>query len=269
MVVPRNSAVSERKLRWTNQIQTDQLLAGQIHLWLIPIDSLPTVYTEGFSDGLTERERMRAQRIIDKEKRKRYCGGRLGLRQLLEGYSGVPADKLEFTYGERGKPLLRQIVDGKQLEFNYTVSSGYALYAFAWNSEVGVDLEIYPREINHELFAGRILSNTEEAHWRKACKFNPNDTMLCCWTRKEAYGKLVGVGIRYRMNEVDVLASDRDCWQTNVVGLFEDNVTEKRTSDSVAEGVQIELPIPGAASLMYYQTGNFHPELLGFVYRRN
>ena len=136
-------------------------------MWLVPLDQLPTRFNDGISTDLTDREYQRASRIVDTEKRKLYCGGRLGLRLLLQGYSGIDKNELVFEYGDRGKPKFSQKVDGKQLEFNYTVSSNFALYAFSWEAELGVDLEIFPRHVEHELFARRIFSPTERKLWEQ------------------------------------------------------------------------------------------------------
>ena len=96
--------------------------------------------------------------------------------------------------------------------------------------------------------------------------------MLACWTRKEAYGKLLGVGIRYNMHQV-TLFTDLQCdsWCTGVSGLFDD---EEPADAGEVCGVQLQLPVPGAAALMYCRPGStvngrgarskIAPELLAF-----
>lgn len=264
MVSGGGSAVCEHHIVWRERSLTGTLMPGQIHLWLIPLDQLPTHYIDGFSADLTDREFQRASRIVDVEKRKLYCGGRIGLRLLLQGYSEIDRDGQTFEYGDRGKPRLKQKIEGKRLEFNYTVSSNYALYAFCWDAELGVDLEIFPRAVEYDLFSKRILTSAEAKLWQQVPENQRNQTMLACWTRKEAYGKLLGVGIRYRMNEVELFASHREHFETTISGLFDD---QKHEEPKTVEGVQVKLPVAGAASLMRYQTGNFDPELLGFVFK--
>ena len=80
--------------------------------------------------------------------------------------------------------------------------------------------------------------------------------MLACWTRKEAYGKVLGVGIRYAMNRVNLFTGlHQDRWRTKVSGLFA-NETSGETSGEIRElfGVQLGLPVAGVASLMYSET---------------
>lgn len=283
MVEHRVTAVSERTLEWRRQSRVDLLAENQIHLWLIPLEELPTTFTAGFCDGLTEREFSRAAKILDKGKRRLYSGGRIGLRMLLEYYSGISRDELDFVYGERGKPSLKDQAGLPRLEFNYTVSAGFALYAFSWGRDLGIDLEILPRRIETDLLAKRILTKAELTNWHQIPDQQRNSAMLACWTRKEAYGKLLGVGIRYAMNDVDLfVALHSESWVSRVTGLFGEADNRLRH----VAGVQVGLPVLGAASVMYFNeaaeqnlvghnvdrsagsSSIFDPELLGFIYSR-
>ena len=283
MVAHRIAAVCELDPEWRQQSQVDSLAENQIHFWLIPLEELPVTFSDGLCDGLTKRESDRAGKILDEGKRSLYAGGRIGLRMLLESYSGINRDKLEFVYGERGKPSLKSQAVGPRLEFNYTVSSGFALYAFSRGRDLGVDLEILPRKIESDLLAKRIMTKDELGNWYRIPEQHRNMSMLACWTRKEAYGKLLGVGIRYAMNEVDLFVHlHNPRWVSRVSGLFGGVESELRH----ATGVQIGLPVPGAASVMYFNDaaeesiatdstgrnsgsgGILDPELLGFMYSR-
>ena len=98
--------------------------------------------------------------------------------------------------------------------------------------------------------------------------------MLACWTRKEAYGKTLGVGIRYYLNRVALCTElDSPTWRCAVGGLFDDgndgksnsnsdgDSTSNRDSDDnvgsnidrvrVLHGVQIAPPFAGVGALMY------------------
>ena len=248
------------------------LTDNQIHIWLVPLDQLTVT-------GLNEREAERARRIVDPEKRRLYSGGRIGLRLLLEGYTGIDRDALGFEYGERGKPFLQSNpeqtdFDPKALGFNYTVSRGYALYTFSWNRELGIDIEVFPRYINLALLSKRILGARESREWNQIPDRYKHRAMLACWTRKEAYGKLLGVGIRYQMHDAELFVDLKNPgWTSKVTGLFDD---EQADDIETVSGVQLGMPIEAAASVMYHgpvdnsQTqgsgGNLHPELLGFMY---
>ncbi|MCY3768930.1 MAG: 4'-phosphopantetheinyl transferase superfamily protein [Gammaproteobacteria bacterium] len=242
-MVVRPGAVAECPLEWVETGPGVPLPENGVHLWFVDLQSSPRLSRfAGTDDG-------RSPDIRGQEKRALYLGGKRVLRTLLVQYSGLAHCELEFGYGTRGKPCLRNPGLAGVLKFNYTLSRGYALYAFAWNAELGVDLEIYPRKVNAGLLARRKLSPEERSSWEVLPAEQKNNAMLMCWTRKEAYGKALGVGIRYEMRKVPLFRNLHGYrWKTRVGGLFGD---EKCTGIDSLHGVQIALPVPGAASLMY------------------
>lgn len=206
--------------------------------------------------GLDEAERARARRIAQPRRRAQYLGGRAGLRRLLCAYSGLDNAALRLGRGPRGKPKLLNELPGGELRFNYSLSGDWALYAVAWNREVGVDLETWPRAINAEGLAKRVLSAAEWRAWRAlpatATAAGRAAAMLAVWTRKEAYGKALGVGIRYAMNRAEVFADAGPRWRCPVAGLFPGEASAARELHGAQlHGVQLAMPFPGIAALVY------------------
>ena len=244
-MVARPCAVTECPLEWVETTPGVPLPANQVHLWFVDLQSISRSRFEqppGTGQG-------RSGDTGSREKRELYFRGKMALRTLLAHYSGLEHSELEFEYGTRGKPGLRNPGLPGALQFNYTLSRGYALYAFAWEMELGVDIEIYPRKVNADLLARRKLSPVEKASWKAVPAGQKNNAMLMCWTRKEAYGKVLGVGIRYEMRKVSLFRGLNGYrWETRVGGLFGE---EKREGIDSLHGVQIALPVPGAGSLMY------------------
>ena len=125
-------------------------------------------------------------------------------------------------------------------------------------------MEALPRRTNAELLARRSLTQSERTAWMGLPHSVRNDAMLCCWTRKEAYGKALGVGIRYYLNEVDLFSCPSSFrFSTSRTGLFKE--TNKAVMPGLLNGLQIEMPFPAVAALMYSvgngQTGN--PQVQG------
>lgn len=241
--------VATLPLRWPHHPAGIQIAPKQIHLWILELADFDFKKHCGL---LLPAEYARAERIRDDHKRRLYLGGRMGLRALLCGYTGIAVDALILAYGAKGKPVLANQTTRGQLEFNYTLSDDKVLYGFALDRALGVDLEILPRNIHYRSMAARKLTAQERIAWQNLPPGFENDSMLCCWTRKEAYGKALGVGIRYHFNQVNLFNQPGQYhWRTYPDGLFAG--TDCRAMPAMLEGAQIGLPFNGVAAIMYQQ----------------
>ena len=252
--------------RFTERGCAASLLPGQIHLWTMDIDlsvDVPAGIPASASPTdtpmalLSAAELARASRLRKRMRRAMYLGGRIGMRRLLSAYTGIANRRLRFGYGARGKPVLANPLPGGELCFNYSLSGAKALYALAWNRQVGVDLECLPRKVNAASLARRKLSAAERWAWRALPHERQTRAMLACWTRKEAYGKALGVGIRYTLNQASVCADlNAAVWQCEVRGLFDgngdgDGGDAQQSGARVLHGIQLSLPFNAAAALVY------------------
>jgi 4'-phosphopantetheinyl transferase len=161
---------------------------GEVHIWCVALDGVPETGAE-----LDEAERARAARFRVESARRRYVAGHAALRRILARYTGVPAEALRFAQGEHGKPNL----EGSRLRFNMSDSGERALYAVTLDAEIGVDIE-HVREMKEAVpIAARFLPAAEaEAVRRDPASF------LRVWTRREAYLKCIGVGLRRLGEEI-------------------------------------------------------------------
>ena len=232
---------------WTHRTPAGAPAPGHIHLWavdLAPLRSPPHLAL------LTPPELARAERYRDRAQRAMYLGGRVGLRILLGVSTGIANADLRFGLGAKGKPRLRNELPGGELCFNYTLSGNKALYALAWNRRVGVDMETWPRKINAVLLAKRKLAAVERRAWRAVPANQRDYAMLACWTRKEAYGKALGVGIRYSLNQAPLFVGIHSpAWRCRVTGLFDEPPVAP--DGRVLHGLQLALPFPGIAALVH------------------
>ena len=245
--------------------KSPELQSGHIDLWAVDFgvsEAVNLASRHAQPQGalrhalLTAPELARAEHYRDRTHRAMYLGGRIALRRLLGAYTGIANDDLRFACGVRGKPSLANQLRGGELCFNYTLSGGKALYAFAWNRQVGIDMETWPRTINAARLAQRKLAPVEQRAWRAVPAKWRERAMLACWTRKEAYGKALGAGIRYHLNQVPVCADmDSPTWQCAVIGLFDsqhqDAQPDKKPDKQILHGIQLALPFPGIAALVH------------------
>jgi len=244
-----SNGLTSQSIAWLSSTHPTNIKPDEVHLCLLCTnDLLSSLKKIDFAEMLSLEEQEKAAKLRNAERRSLYNAGRIGLRMLIHAYTDCPIQEIQFAYGTNGKP---ELVEGSgQLQFNYSVSSGHVLYAFSITRELGVDLEIHPRNVNVKGLSRRILSPIERELFNQLKPSRHNSAMLDYWTRKEAYGKLLGVGIRYNMKQT-TLIGDKDSthWCTMVSGLFEK--MKRQGVDRTVCGVQIGLPIPGSASLMY------------------
>ena len=183
-------------VNWEAVTTVPPLRPGEVHLWWQNLHT-DRLDSDGLATLLSERETRRVRRFrVDVVKRE-FMAARGVLKLLLSGYLGHPVDKLEFRYGPLGKPSMPTASNGDELCFNYTDSKGYALYAFAWNLELGVDLEKLSREVSCRRIIERRFAPLESAALLAMPEEEQRRMFLACWTRKEGYGKALGLGIRF------------------------------------------------------------------------
>jgi 4'-phosphopantetheinyl transferase len=129
---------------------------------------------------------------------------RAALRSILSGYLDQPPGCLAIAYGPHGKPF---VVGGP--EFNLAHSHELALCAVAARP-VGVDLE-WRRPIEGLAAVAASAFSPKE---REALAALPTaqrlDAFFRCWTRKEAYVKARGDGLRAPLDGFDVSLDPTD-----------------------------------------------------------
>ena len=171
--------------------------SGEVHLWWLPLD-VSAALIEKFQLVLSDRQREKMDRLPDKKKQRHYIAGRGYLHQLLEHYLPKEAS-LELTLGEQGKPALKD--KSLDLHFNFTDTCGYGLFALSTDSELGLDVENTFREGDFERIIQRRFAFPEQDYLRSIPRQQQNEYFLRCWTRKEAFGKLLGCGLNYTLRD--------------------------------------------------------------------
>lgn len=103
--------------------------------------------------------------------------------------TGIPVNELEYVYGVHGKPYIK----GNPLYFNVSHCGNVILSAFA-SEEIGVDIEIV-RKFNNAV-PRRFFTDEERDYMDMSFDEAEADRRFFeIWTAKEAFLKLLGVGI--------------------------------------------------------------------------
>ena len=173
-----------------------------IHIWFANLNvncaRLPTLESYLGAD-----ERVRADRYHFHLDRDHFVCAHGILRELLGAYSGQHPANLRFTYGPFGKPAAIQ--SGNVVpKFNCSRSGDIALFAFALDRDVGVDIECIEEDDDflniamqyYTLAENEILKNLDgQARMVELFRY---------WTRREAYLKATGDALGHPTVELDV-----------------------------------------------------------------
>lgn len=124
--------------------------------------------------------------------RRRYANAHAQMRHILALFLDCSPGAIRYTRGPQGKPALEQ--EGL-LRFNLSHSEGIGLLAVCLGQETGVDVE-FPREnIDLTAIARRFFAPIEAETIIALPPADRQRAFLACWTRKEAYIKLLGGGL--------------------------------------------------------------------------
>jgi 4'-phosphopantetheinyl transferase len=189
---------------WEMPPEDMELAEEEVHVWRAFLQvSQSTV--EYFRSLLSKDELLKAGRFYFDRDRHRYIVGRGVLRALLGRYLHMLPDQLRFRYNAYGKPALDMPYSTLHtLYFNSAHSREVALFAFAYDREVGVDVEYMRPDIDFEAVAKHSFSANEYT----VIKGLPENEKLAafyhCWSRKEAYIKARGMGLSLDLRLFDV-----------------------------------------------------------------
>jgi 4'-phosphopantetheinyl transferase len=184
----------------TNPIE---LADGDVHVWRISLAREPDEIT-ALKRLLAPDEVERAERFYFQRHHDAFVAARAGLRNTLSRYVRLPADSLAFRYGDAGKPELLEMpqqIAGGEVAFNLSHSGDWAILAVARRGPLGVDIE-RTREMNDAAgLARRYFSAAEVAVWESLASTEQTTAFFRCWTRKEAYLKALGDGLRAPLDQ--------------------------------------------------------------------
>lgn len=166
---------------------------GEVHVWLADLSRL----ADDPRRLLDAAEREREARFSDPRKGRLWGMSRGLLRALLGAYAHCDPRILGIASGEHGKPRLERAPDGgRPLSFNLSHSGALAVYAFALDSEVGVDVESAQRTVDDvEALATRAFGTEEAARLARLDPARRRSEFLHAWVRHEAALKCTGSGL--------------------------------------------------------------------------
>lgn len=90
------------------------------------------------------------------------------------------------------------------MRFNASHSGSFTVFAISDGLELGVDIEHIQRDIDFEPIAESHFTVSERDALRNLPATARREAFFAAWTRKEAYLKALGDGLRAPLNSIDV-----------------------------------------------------------------
>ena len=178
-----------------------KLAHNTIHVWQVNLDRLSDQF-----QWLNTIEQQRANKMPIAIHRQRFINARATLRQLLSNYLSAAPQAIELSIMKRGKLYLRT---APELKFNLTHSKNMAIYAFNYDIEIGIDLEVKHSLKNISGIAERVFYAIEcEYLYNQKTMKTLLEKFFILWTRKEAIIKATGEGLAAAVTEITTTLAD-------------------------------------------------------------
>jgi 4'-phosphopantetheinyl transferase len=190
-------------VNWEASPKNLELRENEVHIWRAPLDA-EAAFLNRFAAHLTVEEKGRADRFVFARDREHFVVGRGILRELLGRYLDRPPASLSIHKAPREKPYLSEEPGIPRLCFNVSHSHGLAVYSFALEREVGIDVELVRPDFASEEIAERYFSLRELEELRTLPSKHRAEGFFLCWTRKEAYIKARGEGLQIPLESFSV-----------------------------------------------------------------
>jgi 4'-phosphopantetheinyl transferase len=186
-------------MRWQSLGIFPTLHANQIHIWRAPLIRAEKELIE-LKSFLNKEEQERASKFIVERAANSFVVARGFLRKLLSKYLQISPQDLIFQQNRYGKPYL----DFSPLQFNLSHSHDLALFIFAKNISVGVDVELIREDYDFVDIAEKFFSKAESTELLSLPKNEQVRAFFNCWTCKEAFIKAKGMGMFHALDKFSV-----------------------------------------------------------------
>jgi 4'-phosphopantetheinyl transferase len=176
-------------------------IVSAVEIWCVLLDAPKSVFRHLWTT-LSPDECERAGRFATAALAARFVAARGALRVLLAARLGRSPASIAFEYGPAGKPA----VAGRPVAFNLSHSGGLAAIAISDAADLllGIDVEELRAVPDLHDIARRFFAPAEYAALAAVEAPLQTEAFLNCWTRKEAYLKALGDGLRAPLDRFEV-----------------------------------------------------------------
>jgi 4'-phosphopantetheinyl transferase len=174
-----------------------------VHVWRVLLPKLGP-YEDQLESVISDEERALAKRFRLPDIRSSFILRRGLLRTLIQNYSGIRADRVEFCHSAWDKPSLSKGMGIDNFEFNVAHSRDSMILAFGRDLNLGVDLEYVDKNYPVMKIATRFFTPNESAVLSEVDPDSLQELFFEIWVRKEAFLKAIGRGLSVPLDSFDV-----------------------------------------------------------------
>lgn len=189
--------------RWERAEMGPPLSSEEVHVWRVGLDRGDREI-ETFRRLLDPREQQRSDAMVFRHHGDRLTIAHGALRLILGSYLSIDPREVRYAYGQNQKPSLAATHGTQGPRFNLSHSDNLALIAVARGRELGIDLEKLRTTIDVDRVAKRFFSPREMMSLGGGSIAKRREAFFSTWTRKEAYLKARGDGLRYPLEAFSV-----------------------------------------------------------------
>ena len=173
-----------------------------VHVWIAKPSHQTCVNHSGY---FSPDEQARADHLVDPSQREDLLRRRRFIHESIAAVWGLNSNKISVAHEPTGRPYL---LHGQQLlTANLSISTGDDYLAFAASADCPVGIDIESILTPDDALNQRILSAHELADINSRDTADAAIALTAYWTRKEAYLKLHGLGLRVEPRKIEVLCS--------------------------------------------------------------
>lgn len=188
---------------WSRPSIETRTTGALVQVWRLRLDDLDDAPARMLPSLTVPAERDRARQYRQEGDFERHLAGRALLRSVLSHRYQCAPRGISLVEDANGKPRVDAPLAGQPApEFNIAHAGGVVVVALSRGRPVGIDVESLDRETDAEALAGRVLTTTEQKHWRTR-EEDRFPFFIHVWTCKEAFLKATGQGLRRGAQSVE------------------------------------------------------------------
>ncbi len=176
------------------------------------IQHTPMMYT-----SLSPTEQVRADKFIYSNDRDYYIISHFLLNKQLSSVLELPSKSLNIYFENLRKPF----ITSADLDFNLSHSNNYFCFGIAKKGKVGIDIEKIKELDSLDSIINNYMHNDEKVfiYNNSNSKSEQLIKFYTIWTRKEAFLKLIGIGITTELSLINMSPNNKTISIDNLQGI--------------------------------------------------